>query len=517
MNTSQIGAPNIDGISFELFDVEPASVPSQTVSTRNAVETLINGPVESCSHLLSKCLKGVSTNPLLTAAAICHAEHRPLALSPDAIWLTILQGFSIHLEENWEEWKSQVVSTSLEHRVVNVSTEEFPIGSPESPWDELIVEATSNAYGAVQENVADLFNASFSITTKHDRAAMDIAFLAAVNNHISLYDIISVCGIPSIELKGNLDDWRKIRSLVDRLDAFGLSWWTKKLKPICDEFVHAFETAPNVEFWKKLYTIGDPICKALDRVTGWIGYLFPFTISIREGARISSQFTGGEPPSLETFPIGLREISMRSQRNSIVKLMGGFLGITQSDNGLTLRPLAGWAIRRQSRMEELLDRCEQVYFTNAYRRKESGRIDIVPECKKLEFFYDRFESLSINVLGEPKCKFLSPEEQYGEREKPKINVIAELADDRWIGTVALHTVDRLVAYLKDKRPHETVYIVGDKGTKIAKGVADIITTDFATLLTRILDCAEQNEELTFDVKARVDPKELDLLDELFPM
>lgn len=137
------------------------------------------------------------------------------------IWLTILQGFSIHLEENWEVWKSKVTSTSLDRRILKISTEEFPFGSPESPWDELIMEATSNAYGAVNESVAELFKVDFSTSTKIDRTAKDVIFLSAVNRHISLYEIVSVFGIPNVAIEGSVDDWRMIRRMIEKLEDFG--------------------------------------------------------------------------------------------------------------------------------------------------------------------------------------------------------------------------------------------------------------------------------------------------------
>ncbi|MBL7775710.1 MAG: DUF4419 domain-containing protein, partial [Saprospiraceae bacterium] len=41
-----------------------------------------------------------STNGFLYAVYRAYAEHRPLVLSPDMVWLTILQGFSTHVNLN---------------------------------------------------------------------------------------------------------------------------------------------------------------------------------------------------------------------------------------------------------------------------------------------------------------------------------------------------------------------------------------------------------------------------------
>ena len=48
-------------------------------------------------------------HPLIQSAHIAFSDHRPLVLTPDCIWLTIVQGFAHHVLENTE---------SLRHRLV---------------------------------------------------------------------------------------------------------------------------------------------------------------------------------------------------------------------------------------------------------------------------------------------------------------------------------------------------------------------------------------------------------------
>jgi hypothetical protein len=47
-------------------------------------------------HIGSRC------HPLLEAVHVAFSQHRPLSLSPDAIWLVIAQGFGHHVAENAE-------------------------------------------------------------------------------------------------------------------------------------------------------------------------------------------------------------------------------------------------------------------------------------------------------------------------------------------------------------------------------------------------------------------------------
>ena len=48
-------------------------------------------------------------HPLVQAVHLAFSDHRPLILSPDCIWLTIVQGFARHVWENAESLRSRIV------------------------------------------------------------------------------------------------------------------------------------------------------------------------------------------------------------------------------------------------------------------------------------------------------------------------------------------------------------------------------------------------------------------------
>src|SRR5215510_2871545 len=48
-------------------------------------------------------------HPLLSAVAKAFAEHRPLVLSPDAVWLTIAQGVAQHVRLHAEQLRPRLV------------------------------------------------------------------------------------------------------------------------------------------------------------------------------------------------------------------------------------------------------------------------------------------------------------------------------------------------------------------------------------------------------------------------
>jgi hypothetical protein len=54
-------------------------------------------------------LAEIPYNPLISAAHRAIAQHRPLVLSPDIIWLTIAQGLAIHINVHAEQFRDQSV------------------------------------------------------------------------------------------------------------------------------------------------------------------------------------------------------------------------------------------------------------------------------------------------------------------------------------------------------------------------------------------------------------------------
>ncbi len=62
------------------------------------------------------------------------------------------------------------------------------------------------------------------------------------------------CGIPTITVKGSVQDWVKIRERVDVMAGFHLEWWTDRLKPIVDGFIETAQGHPSQPFWRHIFS-----------------------------------------------------------------------------------------------------------------------------------------------------------------------------------------------------------------------------------------------------------------------
>src|ERR1043166_3980035 len=66
-----------------------------------------------------------AAHPLVAAVGIAFAEHRPLVLSPDAVWLTIAQGVAQHVRLNAEALRPRLVRHEGRKRLA-ITTDRMP-------------------------------------------------------------------------------------------------------------------------------------------------------------------------------------------------------------------------------------------------------------------------------------------------------------------------------------------------------------------------------------------------------
>jgi Domain of unknown function (DUF4419) len=121
--------------TFEVSNVKRATEPLPEASYKEAVEALLTSnkplnypggivwkrsqdlpkeppshPVEACTRYHGRLLADVSYHPVVAAVHRAFMEHRPLCLSPDMIWLMIIQGVANHINAHAEELRPRIVS-----------------------------------------------------------------------------------------------------------------------------------------------------------------------------------------------------------------------------------------------------------------------------------------------------------------------------------------------------------------------------------------------------------------------
>lgn len=294
----------------------------------------------------------VAAHALIEAVHTAFAEHYPLVLTPDDVWLCLAQGFGMHVEANARALRSRFVRHEGKLDLV-VRRDGFVKGSSDNDWQSCFAE-WSDAIAAHIGKKRDLVIASFSTTGPIERAASELVLMSAVKNYFG-FSVHTMCGIPAITLLGSLEDWRAIRRRAEVFAEFDLADWVRVLLPVLDQFVEAASGNADRTFWQSIYKhkgdSGGPY------VTGWINVLFPCLDggSPKKFHRNEHALTWSQdmdtPFCGTTFgdiPRGLSQVSVTWQYLETTIPMtfsGGFVGISQDRQTLAVRPVIGWAVQ----------------------------------------------------------------------------------------------------------------------------------------------------------------------------
>lgn len=406
-HTSSIGAAGspvpparpASSVSFAVSDVSPAVHPLPEMAYRAAVECQLEPPpsplspaerlqafgddadvrrtepedrrpVEACSRYRGRLLAGLHDHPFLSAAHLAFAHHRPLTISPDMIWLLILQGFATHLNNHAETLRPRLVKHQGQVRIT-IRRDDFVKGSPENPWEEVFAAFSTAVREHIGAETHDLLLPRFSTTGDVERAAAEVVLLAAMQRYFD-FGLTTFCGIPSVTLEGDVEDWDQVILRTRTLAEFGLEWWVSMLVPILEEFPRARRGEVRPGFWRSLYKENDD--SGGPYLTGWVTAFFPYLVDLEDGQPTRrnpflttpgwAQWHDEAPPSLPrrrlsgtgpTFaelPSGLSRAPFRWQylwRSYRMEFLAGFVGVSQDAESLALRPEIGWAVREAGR------------------------------------------------------------------------------------------------------------------------------------------------------------------------
>jgi hypothetical protein len=324
-----------------------------------AREKYLSGFVESCSRYHGKLVHNFGCHPLLFALHLAFAEHRPVRLSPDIIWLTVTQGLANHINMNAERLRERFVRHEGE-LTIEVRRDDFVKGSPENPWPEVFADFSRQIKGHIGE-AHDLIIADFSTTGPVERAASEVALLDAMKAYFR-YEMITMCGIPRIMLEGTAEDWETIARRIQKLGRYDFGWWVEPLQPIFDEFVAAARGRIDREFWNSIYKWhGVESSGSSPYVSGWILKLFPYLIGgagtpFRRNAWLDQACARDCGPGLDQFPHLPARAPFRwkyFRQEFDMEFVGGLIGVRQDSESLSLRPEIGWAILDKQRIRQI--------------------------------------------------------------------------------------------------------------------------------------------------------------------
>ena len=350
-------------ITFALDKVDPAekSISIGVPGTKIAQEIHYTGgpwwEEEQAEVLFSSfatdTLHTIGEDVLFQMLLKAWSQHRPVVLTPDAIWMVICQGFSHYVNENPEKMRAALVShegrKELAVRTGNLLSEE-------ADWEGLIDDFTSGIEKYTTDGLAATLVADFSTTGPVERIASEITLMDTVKPYFEYVAIYAVCGIPSITLAGTPDDWKKVLQKTRTLSGYGLQWWVDDLVPILEQFVKASEGDVDYWFWKDIVRktrprkIQGPTCsrfpRSVTKVDGWFLKLFPFGSKGRTPKRVPITHTMMAETVCVPFRYDVVNGAGAVLSSTKMELIAGLVGVSEDPETLALTPKIGWLVRR---------------------------------------------------------------------------------------------------------------------------------------------------------------------------
>ena len=279
-------------------------------------------------------------------------QHRPVVLTPDAIWLIICQQFSHMVNENPELYRGVLVNHEGKKELQVESNDLF---SEQADWRGLISRFTAEIDKYTNHGLASTLVADFSTTGTDERIASEVTLMDVVKPYFDYLAVYAVCGIPSITLTGTPDDWRKVLEKTRALEAFGLGWWTSELAPILEQFVKAAEGRPDYWFWKDIVcktrprTVQGPTCAKhqpqMTQFDGWFLKFFPYDNKGKTPKKVNVTQTMLPETVVVPFRYQVVDLAGTVLEETPLELVAGIFGVLEDPDDFTMTPKIGWFVR----------------------------------------------------------------------------------------------------------------------------------------------------------------------------
>ena len=221
-------------------------------------------------------------NLFVESALVAFRKHYPLKIKPDVIWITIMQGFSRHINQNAEKFRSDFVAHEGK-KEIKIRRDGF-LKNGVNDWPNCFPDFCEKIEkNLVNPDIRKLVEVDFSTTNEVDKVVGQIALMDTVKNYFD-FKMMTMCGIPEIELAGDIDDWIRIRKDAEKLlSKFELEFWSKHLLPILDRFVSAFKGDIDTKFWGSIAKLHSTHGSGGSTyLNGWIQDFFPY---VKNGAK----------------------------------------------------------------------------------------------------------------------------------------------------------------------------------------------------------------------------------------
>ena len=340
-------------IFSDLFKIRKSIIDNKT---GEKVYLNANEPLEILHYTLDTKEESIfnhKKSSLIQGLVLAYKNHYPITITPDMIWILVLQGFSRFMEK-YEDSVRDIFVNFEGKKELNVEIyDKTPYTATKEDWDGIMKEFVEKIGQHVGQETTDSLECNFSTTSQVAKVTSQVAIMSAMKQYFTYKAKFLGCGISTITLEGSMQDWEKIKSKLEFLSTKGLEWYTKHLIPIIDKILESknyynYNGQLNeelIEFWKGMVRVKgkgglyDPLI-----INGWIVKFIP-NLSKKTPEVYEEISEKQVPDQIISCPMELTWIiSPEKKIDYKCSLFSGFYGMIQDKETFNVRPVIGYAI-----------------------------------------------------------------------------------------------------------------------------------------------------------------------------
>ena len=292
---------------------------------------------------------GEDVHPFIGMVAKAYAEHYPIEIYPDDIWLLLLDGIKIHVNSNREKLKNEFVVSGADSALA-IEDNSLTLSSPPEKWERDVLEVYDSLFQKIPSKTRTSFDVNFSTTTPVSAFTFKVMLMSIASNYFT-FGIMTACGIPEFAVKGTMRDWILLKARFNELaNILEMDWWAGELNSILDKIIEAFGGKKDLTFWRGFYKyIEGEGCGWGPKINGWITKFFPYrAIFDEDDKRVYVRKTDwNSDQEFEEFPLGVNEIPIlwnNLGEKVELKLRVGFWGYHIVKKTGRLRSVRGYTL-----------------------------------------------------------------------------------------------------------------------------------------------------------------------------
>ncbi|KAI1750411.1 hypothetical protein F4782DRAFT_250561 [Xylaria castorea] len=242
----------------------PARAWQQTLSAASSPQDLLQHSCSreygQCSQIIQSSMERISgasifpsSNGFVRAAYAAYSNHHHLTIRPDDVWFAILTQLSFHINAHAEELRSLFVSHQGQKEVEVVDVGSINLAD----FGKMAILMTKE----MEKHFANpefrkWIMPDFSTTDHKDMVTAAVLMMGSMQKYFT-YRMSMICGIPSVTLLGDRNDWVEIRRRLEFLPSLGEEpkQFSLLLSAVLDYFIRSFDEPDSpyiTSFWNKI-------------------------------------------------------------------------------------------------------------------------------------------------------------------------------------------------------------------------------------------------------------------------